>query len=183
MHQILSYSLHLDAVWTKWLISLVAVTLLLILCYKMKGRSEPLICTATQLLLTVTFYDSHTQEICSALGLVCVHPLLQWCNINIFNYQLLQMQRYADHGYKAVISSVVMLFSQCVMCKSSTPAGRSDCTTHFNCVTQQRFIPERVRSKLVFYLYIIFTSFLLIYRLYRINHQQDWMHFKLNPFI
>lgn len=169
-------------------IFLVAVHLLLIHCLKKvfdkKSRSEPLIFTVTQLwLLTVTFCDSHTQEICSALGLVCVHPLLKWCNVNIYNYQLLQRQHYADHGYKAVISSVVMLFSQCVMCKSSTPAGRSDCTTHFNCVTQQGFIPECVWSKFVLYLYIIFTFFLLfffiftffllIYRLYRIKHQQD----------
>lgn len=50
--------------------------------------------------------------------------------MSVFNYSVQQREVYADRSYKAVISCVVMLFSQCVMCKSSSPAGRSGRATH-----------------------------------------------------
>lgn len=45
----------------------------------------------------------------------------------MFNYQLSERKRCAVDGYKAVIGSVVVLFSQCLKCKWSIPAGRSGC--------------------------------------------------------
>lgn len=57
--------------------------------------------------------------------------LLSRLNTTLFGYGVRQRElHYADHSYEAVISRVVMLFSQCVMCKSSSPVGRSVGVTH-----------------------------------------------------
>lgn len=50
--------------------------------------------------------------------------------MTIFDYSVRQRGHHADRSYRAVISCAVMLFSQCVMCKSSSPAGRSVAVTH-----------------------------------------------------
>lgn len=87
---------------------------------------------------------SHTMQepwMGSWMHVPCVWP---YWNMNIFNYRWLQREHDADRSSRAVISSVVMLFSQCVMCKSSIPAGRSARMTHEHPAGQQHFIPECV---------------------------------------
>lgn len=42
----------------------------------------------------------------------------------MFNYQLSERKRCADDGDKAAIGSVVVLFSQCLMCKWSVSRGK-----------------------------------------------------------
>lgn len=57
----------------------------------------------------------------------------------MLNYQLSERKRCADDGYKAAIGSAVVLFSQCLTCKWSVPAGRSGCMTNYSSARQQRF--------------------------------------------
>lgn len=57
----------------------------------------------------------------------------------MFNYQPPERKRCADDGYKAAIGSVVVPFSQCLMCKRSIPAGRSGCMTNYSSAKQQQF--------------------------------------------
>lgn len=50
--------------------------------------------------------------------------------MTVFNYRVKQRGHYADHSYEAVISCVVILFSQCETGKSGRPAGRSARVIH-----------------------------------------------------